>query len=1688
MTDSKPSKKHLRNIYENLITNSLDQFRHEEALYYAEQYVSMFSENENNLGLLNFNNNEVHNKPDSHKNVSVNLDELENKNPLSKENFISDTLDQDFRSLYWLVYCYWSINKLDIVYKLFRVPINIMYSKIDSLLNTEIDDIENRKAKDTTSKLEESLGISTELITSSVWIYLNSCLLIGMYNESEKFTFKILALMKKTKTILETDLQDETFIPSRNGRLILPQISSIYYTLGQIHLKTSRESKAIKWYELAIKHNPFCNSAWKALCLLRSGHSKLDEYRSYFTKFKEDFQTRNLPSSINNTIESSEIKNNVTKTVEKRISKSMLKPPSQLNNNTIQRVLIQTKITNTSVFKRKATEISSSKPNSFGQPPQSYKNKKPNLPIGASFKKMKLGEFDPSERSKPRKNIIKDDKDHENVSPYKMDCLDTYSSLLWQKKDLMGLKSLCTTMKSKTLKKSVDLYVALANLFSLKKHHMLSLLALYNGLQVELYGFAVDRTDINELVLFDHISDKNDLEADIETLAENIFKLTALLIKRCQTIEALQKISYVFSLVGYEFTNLEEFEYAVNAFTTSIRIFKHQYNPYYGLGMLYLRSKKYDLSKHYLENALNLNSVNPMLSCCLAMLYEEMGEFNTSYKYYKLSVVRSTFGENVELRNHVDYENGFIRFVLFKIANLYFKQSQFAKAKKILLDLFSTTSSSHEFGISNDEILFLLGQTLSNLGANNAANMCFQQSLLYLDSRSTDVNLSMFAQNLRTVISKHSDELPEKTYPDSNNSKTEESEQTSKSRGDLSADIENNKLRALTKHVNIKASSTEVWAPFWMLPETSHDVFSLITAKDILRIRNTCPENFAMLYFKVFEKLRELNAQKYVCRDKLLKKQLLNCIRVLTRLTPYIYETGNSKLEDFIFWGIKSRYQELLDTECAKMSNIGYELSEISMRLMFMSGLTVSEHTNVPSNNSLLASNGNIDSDTANLENQDPLTTYPIWSEGIGVSKPSPTTLNSTYDIFSNRAEVIQLLLVIASKDIYFKPQVVVSVENKALDHMTNHSDDQLLLSLLSSLINTTLKIHGTKMFRTSYKTEFGNLGIESLVSIYSAQLLSVFLGYPGVRKPQSNKMYNFISMLHRNQDFDFIIKNSVHMLNSALSNSQSIIATVTQTQNNYIELSSSVILILFQISDCNKKFASYLGDHNEAMNFFVLLSSLLLVYKGNSVHVSFCKFISFLIHKLSENSSFAIRMMQPFSDRLSTVPIHLLPHKNSIISVNRRKSEIQTPSQTMKSDENILTANHNNDSLENTVNIIDTNKNNENSDNHTNGNQDDKIVKENENLINDDGNDNMPYDNDDTSNIISNYVDFFIQYTYSMISESNHLLKPVYSDLLVAIRNLSPFITNVSVYTTKCLFLMFDVFSSPAFMIIDKLHVQWLSYILEIFNYIIHYHLSDSPYFVYQLLKYTDLLRRLTKFDYEEAMSLLVNLKKNKEQADSKRNILGKNELTTSRTESLSPESQTSLTNSKLSSVASNLHDIDPKGKSREDDHLGKGKGKSPETIASIKSDTATISETKERTNYFRQISLTAAPKEWLMPYLETLKTNSIISVLSSLAPHVEKIKSDASQKGESEAYQTSLVLSFLSDENVINFIPYSHTDINQEKPKPNPKELNLYKNIMFLAYFKTETWSRIFITFSKPLGLFNGSNIKLFVVKQSN
>ena len=321
------------------------------------------------------------------------------------------------------------------------------------------------------------------------------------------------------------------------------------------------------------------------------------------------------------------------------------------------------------------------------------------------------------------------------------------------------------------------------------------------------------------------------------------------------------------------------------------------------------------------------------------------------------------------------------------------------------------------------------------------------------------------------------------------------------------------------------APNDSYWRSFFELPSSPDDIFSLFTSADIRRARDSAPKNIENLVRVLVSRLSALRSHRsFPQPDTAPERHALNCIRVLTRILPFIYEDDRlDGWEEAVFWEKRRRRkkggraevlfddstedQERPEEEYEDVRPLGEELIDTLVDLLFFAGFTVAP--------------------TDRSKNK---VTYAIWQLGVGCT----TVMNATREMESNRIEILRLLITLSSKSLYLPAHLLPVKGVKARTYITTCPDKQLVLSLLCSQMNTALAYNPTN-WRVPYDHVVYQDPKQLLVT-YSLQFLLLILLYP---IPENAKGYtpkntfrHFLGRLHRLQDFEFLAEGMTKTLN----------------------------------------------------------------------------------------------------------------------------------------------------------------------------------------------------------------------------------------------------------------------------------------------------------------------------------------------------------------------------------------------------------------------------------------------------------------------------------------------------------------------------------------------------------------------------
>ncbi|KAL9012048.1 MAG: hypothetical protein Q9173_003158 [Seirophora scorigena] len=426
------------------------------------------------------------------------------------------------------------------------------------------------------------------------------------------------------------------------------------------------------------------------------------------------------------------------------------------------------------------------------------------------------------------------------------------------------------------------------------------------------------------------------------------------------------------------------------------------------------------------------------------------------------------------------------------------------------------------------------------------------------------------------------------------------------------------------------------WTGFWKLPESVEDVFSLFSPVDIRRARDNSLPNVETLLTTLISRLIHMtHLPAFPDVDFAPSKEALNCIRIITRILPFLYEADHlESWEDKFFWQRRKRLQEdgtggktevlfegstsegfeekeeAAEVRVEYLKPLAEELIDTLIDLLFYSRFT-----------------------TVSKERLKKKVTYAIWHKGVGCNAP----MQSSKEMENNRSEVLRLLLTLCSKPLYM-PAHIVSVKGvKALTYITTCPDKQIVLSLLCSQLNSALQ-YNPSAWRVPYDHVLYQDPKQIHVS-YCLQFLLVLLLYPipenGLDSPPKNFFRHFLGRLHRSQDFDFLVDGMLRTLNQPMQASSSYLPGSQKT----VKWAPEMLMLFWEALQCNKRFRSYIIDSERGTEFAVLVLFYALEHRNDAARQGVVRMCVFILQTLSTEPSFGKSLNRAFIGQ-ETLPL----------------------------------------------------------------------------------------------------------------------------------------------------------------------------------------------------------------------------------------------------------------------------------------------------------------------------------------------------------------------------------------------------------------------------------------------------------------
>ncbi|KAM6957499.1 protein HID1 isoform 2-T2 [Aplochiton taeniatus] len=446
-------------------------------------------------------------------------------------------------------------------------------------------------------------------------------------------------------------------------------------------------------------------------------------------------------------------------------------------------------------------------------------------------------------------------------------------------------------------------------------------------------------------------------------------------------------------------------------------------------------------------------------------------------------------------------------------------------------------------------------------------------------------------------------------------------------------------IQLTTKTQPVEATDDAFWDQFWADTATTvQDVFALVPAAEIRAVREESPSNLATLCYKAVEKL--VQAAESGCPSEREKQVVLNCSRMLSRILPYIFEDQDWR---GFFWSTvpgagRAGTDEMDEDDGARP--LAESLLLAIADLLFCPDFTVHSHRRGPDS----------------VEDMQSLDSCEyIWEAGVGFAQTPP--LNYIHDL--NRTELLRLLLTCFSEAMYLPPSSDNNILNPWVTFFSS-TENRHALPLFTSLINVVCAYDPV-----GYGIPYNHLLFadyrEQLVE-QAMQILIVTLEHEGgvAQRPASpssmeeqestgpdNLFVNYLSRIHREEDYDFVLKGLARLLTNPLTQ------TYLPHSTKKIQFHQELLVLFWKLCDFNKKFLFFVLKSSDVLDILVPILFYLNDARADQSRVGLMHIGVFILLLLSGERNFGVRLNKPYSVHVPMdIPVFTGTHADLLIVV----------------------------------------------------------------------------------------------------------------------------------------------------------------------------------------------------------------------------------------------------------------------------------------------------------------------------------------------------------------------------------------------------------------------------------------------------
>ncbi|KAL7571261.1 hypothetical protein ACA910_008916 [Epithemia clementina (nom. ined.)] len=613
--------------------------------------------------------------------------------------------------------------------------------------------------------------------------------------------------------------------------------------------------------------------------------------------------------------------------------------------------------------------------------------------------------------------------------------------------------------------------------------------------------------------------------------------------------------------------------------------------------------------------------------------------------------------------------------------------------------------------------------------------------------------------------------------------------------------------------LDVSADDADFWDELWKIPASAEEVFELIPASSARRLRDDRFANLATLFTQAVAQLCQIVETPY----NIYFDQALNCVRVLTRILPFLLEKGDLGEADEnveqLCWGTGSNVAEdekigLMvggtkddggdsngrNSKMGKNSDgpdeqepLALLVVHAAMHMLFLPQFTCDYYEDASlkgeaSNSRAKRVETKEDRDLkaeAGLRLKKvewgvslvPTPTSIIWAPGIGVTAAEMGFDASTRKYDKNRIEVLRLLLTCCCDPLFAPADEYNPLASRWLAVATA-ADAPNAICLFYSLLNTILT-HDPRSMPVS--TGFSEGNHVKLVEL-SAQVLCILLdcGLPGRPDPvvdqtgmpcvefetASKGGFNLFRTLLARVDTGKELSDIFTGFSRLLRNCYEVESTYMG--GTKLECYQELLVLFWKFLEENPMFMTHVLTRCNVNEVIVPICFLMYKSRRDPAQIGLVHICTFILLKMSGERSFGVSLNKAFTKKLPTdLPLFSGCHAD-LLTITLHK----------------------------------------------------------------------------------------------LVVNGAYKLVPLYSCFLTIIANISPYWKSMSLVAAVKLVNLFELFSSPKFLYSGESAHRHLALLLEVFNNIIQYQYHGNAHLVYAIVRRKDAFGHLASLTLEKAQA----------------------------------------------------------------------------------------------------------------------------------------------------------------------------------------------------------------------------------------